>query len=502
MFKHTGSPRVHEVRRLGLRVSGLIAVGLLLGCASNGTGGDVPEDVPGLDTALGELSDEDVPTTDATGDVDAEVSADGPQNVLLIIADDLGIDASECYGMTGNIASTPNIRALCEAGVVFENAWVTPTCSPTRATMLTGRYPLRHGVGAPVGGGNPSLGNGETTLPGVLGNHPQWDVAHANIGKWHLTAGMNALSAPNDFGWGHYSGIFSGAVPDFFNWTKTVNGVQESVSNYATTELVDDAIGWIGAQEAQSRPWVLWLAFNAPHTPFHVPPAGLHTQTLGVEGACPAGQDATCYRAAIEAMDAELGRLLGTLSPEVRARTHIIYLGDNGSPTQVAQSPVPAMRAKGTLFEGGVRVPFIVAGPAVVAGGRSVDAIIDGSDVFGTVLELAGMSLTTVASLLPVGTTTDSVSIVPYLQNPTQAPLRDWVVTELHASVAGDDRPGRAIRDDRFKLILFEDGREALYDLGADPWESEELITLGLGLEAQASYDTLKAVLQGLLATP
>jgi arylsulfatase B len=451
------------------------------------TTGDTPEDVA-----------QDVPD----GGDDADTTDNAPTNVLLIIADDLGLDASECYGSTGEIASTPNIRALCEAGVVFNNAWVAPTCSPTRATMLTGRYPLRHGVGAPPGGDIPSLGDMEVTIPRVLNAHPELGVAHANIGKWHLTAGRNNPTAPNDFGWGYYSGVFNGAVPDFFEWTKTEDGEEVPVTNYATTELVDDAITWIGTQEGEGKPWVMWLAFNAPHTPFHVPPADLHSEDLGEPGPCPARENSACYRAAIEAMDAELGRLLGTLSPESLARTHIIYLGDNGTPAQVVQSPVERMRAKDSLYQGGIRVPFIVSGPAVVDGGRSVDAVIDASDVFASVLEMAGMDPRDVAQLGEGDNKVDSVSIVPYLKNPSQDPLRAWTLSELYASAGGEDRPGRAIRDDRFKLIVFMDGREELYDLLDDPWESRELIGAGLDAGGQSAYDDLKAVLEGLLAAP
>jgi arylsulfatase A-like enzyme len=431
---------------------------------------------------------------DATVEVQPEASA---QNVLLIIADDLGLDHSECYGAPGELAATPTLRGLCEQGVVFTNAWAMPTCSPTRATMLTGRYPMRHGVGAPSGGEQPGLGAGELTLPQVLDASPELGVAHANIGKWHLSAGLNIDGDPNDFGWGHFSGIVRGVVNDYYAWIKVVDGVSEAVETYATTALVDDAIGWVDAQDG---PWVLWLALNAPHSPFHIPPTGLHSQALPeTPGPCPNGSRETCYRAAIEAMDTEIGRLLDSLDAETRANTTIIYLGDNGTPGTVAQAPVDSAHAKGTLYEGGVHVPFVIQGPTVVQGGRSVDAIIDVSDVFATVLRLAGVDQ---ATLDAQTTTTDSVSLTPYLADPEQTPLRAWTVSELHTSQTSEDQPGKAIRDARFKLILFQDGREELYDLLADAWESTELIGSGaLDTEAQAAYDDLSAILAWLEVT-
>ncbi len=434
------------------------------------------------------------PAGDATAASDALAAPETQPNIILLIADDLGMDATECYSVVDDVASTPNIRALCEAGVVFENAWSMPVCSPTRAAMLTGRYPHRTGVGAPAGGNQPGIEPDEFTLPMALDAHPALGYAHANIGKWHLSGDNNSGDdTPNRMGWGHFSGIISGGVQSFYSWSKIVNGQEIYVERYATTSLVDDAVEWL---ERQEGPFVLWMAFNAPHSPFHVPPEGLHNQELGPPGDCPQGQDQTCYRAAIEAMDAEIGRLLGTLSPAVRARTNIIYLGDNGTPGQVVQGPVTSDRAKNTLYEGGAHVPFVIAGPAVVDGGRRVDAVMDVTDVFATILELAGVPTD---ALVPEGTVIDSVSLVPYLRAPNQAPLRSWSMTQLLSSRSQRDSVGKAVRDARFKLIRFGDGDEAFYDLSVDPFEGDELLAAGaLEGAAQTSYTALAAVLDGL----
>jgi arylsulfatase A-like enzyme len=443
-------------------------------------------------------------TADATPPDDAETENQGsdlrpddgrPPNIILLISDDLGLDASECYTVRDDVASTPNIRALCERGVVFDNAWAMPICSPTRASMLTGRYPYRTGVVGPAGGDAPGIDPDEMTLPRVLDAHPALGYSHANIGKWHLSGQNNSGNeTPNRMGWDHFSGIIQGGVQDYFSWNKVVDGTPVQVNRYATTELVDDAIDWVGQQE---EPFLLWLAFNAPHTPFHVPPATLHEQDLGPPGACPGEEELACYRAAIEAMDTEIGRLLASLPEGELDRTYVVYLGDNGTPTQVAQAPFRRLRAKNSLYEGGVHVPFVVAGPGVVDGGRRVDAIIDVTDVFATILELAGV---TGSDWVPEGTVIDGASLVPYLRDPDQTPLRPWVMAQVLASSTDDpSRMGTTARDQRFKLIRFRDDSEAFYDLSVDPYEMDEILGDGpLDGDAADSYATLAALIDGV----
>ena len=144
-----------------------------------------------------------------------------------------------------------------------------------------------------------------------------------------------------------------------------------------------------------------WVAFNAPHTPFHIPPTNLHSY-----GANPA-TNLLKYRAAVEAMDTEIGRLLLSVNA---ATTDIIFIGDNGTPGQVIQAPYDAAHAKDTLYEGGIRVPLIIKGPSVVSGGRTSNALVHAVDLFSTMLELAGVPLPTTVTL-------DSKSLIPILSN-------------------------------------------------------------------------------------
>ncbi|MFN0036497.1 MAG: sulfatase-like hydrolase/transferase, partial [Saprospiraceae bacterium] len=314
------------------------------------------------------------------------------RNVVLIIADDLGTDYLGFYEDHQDTAAVPNIRRLLKNGVRFTNAWSNPVCSATRSGILTGRYSFRTGVGGIVGGmgGSGTLNVNETTIPRLLNVYQPGGIGKANLGKWHLHSPMPAnLNNPAVMGYDLFSGIFIGALPNYFNWTKITNGVSAPVANYATTETTNDAISWIQAQNA--KPFFLWLAFNAPHAPYHLPPAGLHSYT-NLSGT---QQDINMkpkeyFKASLEALDHEIGRLFDSLAVRNQLdNTDIIFIGDNGNTIQTAQI-ANTMRAKGTVYQYGVHVPFIISGPSVVAPGRVSDALVNTVDLFATILELFG----------------------------------------------------------------------------------------------------------------
>ena len=197
--------------------------------------------------------------------------ASASPNILLVIADDMGLDASPCYALGSNPARMPNLEKLCAEGMVFENAYAAPTCSPTRAMIMTGKYGFATGVGGAITPKNSAgLSSEETSLFDVLN---QTGYASAVIGKWHLAGSRTDLNHPAELGVRDYYGIFTGATQDYYRWEAVENGETRTVAGYATTVLTDRAIQWIGNQ---SSPWFLWLAYNAPHTPFHAPPADLH----------------------------------------------------------------------------------------------------------------------------------------------------------------------------------------------------------------------------------
>ena len=365
------------------------------------------------------------------------------------------------------------------------------TSQPPAELITRGRLtmePERHRVtwdGHPV-----SLTVTEFLILEALAQRPGLGYRSACFGKWHLNRGSNGgADNPNLMGFDHYVGPLRG-VSDYFDWQKVTNGSTSTVTSYATSEVVDDALQWIGDQGDQ--PWFAWVAFSAPHTPFHLPPAHLHSyNTLTGTAAHISANPELYYQAAIEAMDTEIGRLLSILDPDVLANTTIIYMGDNGTPGQVGPG-----QTKGFLYEGGVHVPFVISGADVLDGGREVDSIVDVTDVYATVLQLAGVD---VAATTPPGVTMDSVSLLPYLADPSQLPVRTWALAERFGPNTPPTRVGKAIRDDQFKLLRFDNQADEFYDLDADPTESSDLLDNALSSEAQSRLDALNATLDALL---
>ena len=409
-----------------------------------------------------------------------QLTAFAGNNILLIIADDFGVDSHSLYNpAAGSSAPTPRINALAATGVRFTQAYACPVCSPTRACLITGRHAFRTGVGDAVtaAAGN-SLSLAELTLPEVIAQNSQLGIQSACFGKWHLNAGTGTPAAPNSVGgWPHFAGSTGGALATYTNWTKVINGATSVSTQYATTDVVNDAVAWITARNNANQRWFAWVAFNAPHTPFHNPPVNLHSY-----GASPA-TNLLKYRAAVEAMDTEIARLLLAVNT---ATTNIIFMGDNGTPAQVAQAPYDSTHAKDTLYEGGIRVPLIISGPDVTSGGRTSASLVHAVDLFSTMLDLAGVPL-------PASVTLDSQSLYSVLKNGSSG-IRTRLYTDQFdqsASTTG----GRVLRDDRYKMIRLRTGTDQFHDLFTDPAETTNLLANGIGTMTatqQAHYYRLR----------
>jgi arylsulfatase A-like enzyme len=415
-----------------------------------------------------------------------------PQNILLIIADDYGADSSDLYNSTNTgaiLPPTPTIDSLAQSGVVFRNAYANPVCSPTRACLITGRYGFRTGIGdVVVQTGSATLSSSEFTLPEVFATNAVLGYQLAQFGKWHLA---NGATSPNTIGgWPHYAGNLIGQLSNYTNWSKTVDGVTATSTNYATTDLVNDAVTWIQGRGAS--PWFAWIAFNAPHTPLHLPPTNLCPHYVNLSGTA---SDITAnprpyFDAMIEAMDTEMARLLASVD---RSKTHIIFLGDNGTVPNVLQPPYPANRGKNTLYEGGIHVPLIISGPAVVSPGRTNATPVGAVDVFATIAEMAGINL---AATIPTSTAIDSRSLMPMVTN-TLTLARDAYAELFGPNVTPASSTGHSLRNAQYKLIQFSNGQQGFYDLLNDPYENANLAGASLTSIQQSNYYSLTLKLAG-----
>ncbi|MHC4845666.1 MAG: sulfatase-like hydrolase/transferase, partial [Planctomycetota bacterium] len=343
-----------------------------------------------------------------------------PPNVLVIIADDLGVDRVGAYGEHPNPGNTPVLDQLAADGLLFRNAWSNPVCSATRATLLTGRYSFRTGIGLYLQPADDvELTLDENTIPKVL--PPEY--RKVAVGKWHLS-GMAASGAqhPMLMGFEHHHGsLFNlDEGQSYFAWDKNVDGQVETSTTYATTDAVDEALAFISQFSAQPEPepWFMWLAFNAPHSPYHHPPEQLHSFSLPAA----INKPPLFAKAATEAMDTEIGRLLSTMDPAVLANTYVIFLGDNGTQQEASTAPFTGIHAKNTTYEGGVNVPLIVKGPGVVAGAECA-ALVNTVDLFETVMDIVGVD----------AGTQDSESMFPYFASPDLPSVRGYVYADMFA---------------------------------------------------------------------
>ena len=422
-------------------------------------------------------------TKPANAVLDVPATASSP-NIIFIIADDMGWDAFGTYpGITSTKANTPTLDSLARNGITFTNCWVSPECAPTRASMLTGRYGFRTGVGGVQAPQTAILGADEVIIQKYIDSKTAGKYANAVIGKWHVSG--NQLNAPESFGVQYFAGFLAGGVPDYYNWTQTSGGTQQTITTYATTHFVNQSISWM---RQQSKPFFLWLAFNAPHTPFHRPPLNLITnQSLTDNASAIAANPLPYYLASIDAMDKEIARLLSSMTAAQRENTIIIFVGDNGTPAQVAQLPFTSTTAKGTLAQGGINTPLLICGKNVSRKNATETAPVQGPDLFATLADIAG----TGTSIYQ-----DGISLTPLLTD-ANAARRSAAYSELFGSTLRQ-HDGYTIRNDRYKLIHLQNNTEYLYNLTTDPFEKTNLMLTTLSAEAGQNLAQLRATKAGL----
>ena len=394
-------------------------------------------------------------------------------NIMLIIGDDIGLDALYGYEEGTIKANTPNLEKLMDNGLRFNNFWTNSVCSPTRATILTGKYGYRTGVRQ----ASDQISTSEETLQAYINQKTNNAYATAVIGKWHLF-GSRSTTNPEIMGIDYFAGIIGGGVQDYYSWPLFEDGVSSTQTDYSTTKLTDLAIDWLAVQ---SQPWFLWLAYNAPHTPFHLPPSEMISQgNLSGNQSDINANPLPYYLAAIEAIDFQIGRLLESMTQNQIENTAIIFIGDNGTPGQVAQSPYSQSKAKGSLYQGGVNNPMIMSGANITRRGE-VGAMINSTDLFATIASLAG------AEVDEIGDSRDFSSLL--IQDSDE--FRQFTYAEYQ-----DEQTDEwCIRNETHKLIV-SDSVEELYDLDSDPYEDNNL----MGNDLQSADQVAKEELLKLLS--
>ena len=404
----------------------------------------------------------------------AQAPAQRPPNVVLVLMDDLGYGDLGSYGASD--VRTPNIDRLAREGVRLTDAYANgPVCTPTRAALISGRYPQRAGLEwvltiAPADRdrGLPALG---TSLPALLKAN---GYATGLMGKWHL--GWKPEFGPNAHGFDEFYGFLSGAhsyytnraeiarvgagAPDLFENTTPVEA-----TGYLTDEITRRAVSFITRHA--DRPFFVEVAYNAVHWPFEPPdlspaesarPRGRRLRQTPEDSAPATRQE---YVRMLERADRGVGEILAALDRRGLTRnTLVIFTNDNGG--EWLSHNAPLSQRKGTLWEGGIRVPLILRWPGELPRGKVSGQVAITTDLTASILAAAG-------ARAPASYRPDGIDLLPILRG--TAPVLE---RRLFWRGARPDRQQRAVRSGRWKLLA-DASQLLLFDLSVDPGERTDL---------------------------
>jgi arylsulfatase A len=420
-------------------------------------------------------------------------SSTHPPNILLIVVDDLGYSDLHCYG--NELVETPNIDRLASQGIRFTQAYASCTvCSPTRASLMTGRNPVTLNITDWIPGNQDSRGG---PLPGEKFLVPRFNqqlsleemtiaellseagYVSGSIGKWHL-GGEGFL--PTDQGFDlNVAGYSKGSPPSYY-YPYTRESRDDIItpldltgdSLYLTDRLTNEAIRFMS--ETEGEPFFLYLPFYNVHTPLEGRPDLLQKYRAKL---APHQADSILrnphFLAMTEAVDENVGRLMDFLEERgLEEHTLVVFTSDNGGLLlRGAEDPRfiraswnhPLREGKGTLYEGGLRIPAIVRWPGHIEGNRTSDEIIVSTDLYPTLAAAAGIEF---------DHEIEGVNLLPHLLNdePLDRETLYWHYPHYHLGM-----PGGVIREGDYKLIeYYESGDLELYHLGEDPGEEHNLV--------------------------
>lgn len=408
-------------------------------------------------------------------------AAEPKLNVIVILADDLGARDLACYG--SKYHRTPNLDRLAATGVLFTDGYAAcPVCSPTRAALLTGRYPARINLTDWLPG-RPDRSDQKLLRPQFHAQLPLEETtiaealkasgyATAHIGKWHLGGdGYGPVQQGFDV---NIAGDHTGTPKSYFapfvdKQGLPMPGLEDAPAGaYLPDVLTSKAESFIA--DHRDRPFFLYMAHYSVHTPLKAKPEVIAKYPADRKSG---EQNNPIYAAMVESLDDSVGRILAKLDEvSIADRTAVIFTSDNGGlcviegPNTPATINAPLREGKGYLYEGGIRAPFLVRWPGKTAAGLRCPTPVSTIDLLPTILEGCGVAI-------PNGI--DGVSLAPTLQETT--PIgRDALYWHYpHYSNQGG-KPGAAIRVGNNKLIEFyEDGRKELFELGPDGREGKNI---------------------------
>jgi arylsulfatase A-like enzyme len=397
-------------------------------------------------------------------------------NIVLIFVDDVGYCDTEMYGC--DAVPTPNIKQLADGGALFTAGYVTsPVCSPSRASLLTGRYQQRFGheflpEGAPDGGAGLPLA--EVTLADRM---KEAGYITGMVGKWHL--GSEDKYHPINRGFDHFYGMVTWGADyadptrsDVKSWTPKLAKPRTSDAGWAgrgadavmrgtdpveehaylTEAFSREAVAFINQHKQQ--PFFLYLPYTAIHGPLQVTQE-YYDRFPGIED-----ESKRIYAAMTSALDDGIGSVLNALQENgLEQNTLVVFLSDNGAGVADYASNAPLRLGKHTLFEGGVRVPFTMKWPGQISAGSTYDFPVSALDVFPTVIAAAG-------GKLPKRKQLDGVDLLPYINGSNNE--------QPHESLFWRNGPNWAIRQGDWKLIHAAN-HNWLYNLSEDIGEQTNL---------------------------
>lgn len=418
-------------------------------------------------------------------------------NVIFILADDLGW--RDLSGEGSDYYESPQLDALAASGMRFTQGYATcQVCSPSRASIMLGQFPARHGITDWIGAATGTNWNRNDRVlpPEYVRRLPAQDVTLAEAfqdagyrtffaGKWHLGG---EGSFPEDHGFdvnvgGHHRGSPPGGYFAPYNNPKMQSGPDgESLP----LRLADETVGFIRqTHEANQQPFLAYLSFYSVHGPIQTTEPlwqkyqqkavaqGLPKSRFQIDRTLPVRQVQDCpiYAGMVEAMDRAIGRVLTTIEElGLAENTIVVFTSDNGgvsSGDAFSTSNLPLRGGKGRQWEGGIREPFFIRAPGITEPGSTCETPVTGADFYPTLLELAGLPLRPAQHV-------DGKSLVPLLKQGDLPPRPLYWHYPHYGNQGGE--PSSILLDGPWKLIhYYEDGRHELYHLEEDPSEQEDV---------------------------